>query len=211
MVAVHDEPGVRGHHPEIDDPGHLPAAVTTPAEFEQFVVDMFRAAEPDVGPVKVTLHDRIEGVDGVYDVDGSVRFRHLGMDFVVLIEAKMHAHPIKREVVQILHQKVQSVGAHKGVVVSTARFQRGALEFAKVHGVALVEVTEGRFTWLERSGSATAPITQEEAIRRGIEPLAGQAYTAGDGDGSTSVTLVSPECGDHVAELLLGVDPLARS
>ena len=31
----------------------------------------------------------------------------------------MHKNPIKRETVQVLHQKLQSVGAQKGVLVST--------------------------------------------------------------------------------------------
>ena len=85
------------------------------------------------------------GVDGSYDVDGTVRFRWGDLDFLVVIEAKYHRNPIKRDVVQVLHSKVQSVGAHKVVLVATAPFQRGALNFAKAYGIALVTVTEGRF------------------------------------------------------------------
>ncbi len=60
------------------------------------------------------------------------------MDFLVLV--KLHRNPIMREVVQVLRDKVQSVSAHKGVLVSSAPFQRGAIEYADAHGIALVHV-----------------------------------------------------------------------
>jgi len=184
---------------------HYPAAEATPAEFEQFVVDVFRAAEPNVGRVDVQLHEKVEGVDGSYDIDGTVRFQLGGMDFVVLVEAKMHKHPIKRELVQVLNQKVQSTGSHKGVMVSTSHFQSGALEFAKAHGVALVEVTEGRFTYVTRSADEVPVMTREDAARLGLAALVGHCYEAGDRPGSTAITVVSPDFPDYVAELLLGI------
>ena len=52
------------------------------------------------------------------------------MEFLIVVEAKKHRYPIKRELVQVLHSKIQSVGAHKGVMVSTAPYQNGALDSA---------------------------------------------------------------------------------
>lgn len=185
--------------------GHYPPADATPAEFEQFVVEVFRATGPEVDKLEVQLHERVGGVDGEYDMDGTVRFRWGGVDFLVLVEAKMHKDPIKRDVVQVLNQKVQSTGAQKGVVVSTSNFQKGALEFAKKHGIALVEVTEGRFTFHTRSATEMAPMTREEAADRGLPTFVGHCYRPADTPGSTLVTVISTEHPEYICELLLGL------
>jgi hypothetical protein len=86
--------------------------------------------------------------------------------------------------VLVLGSKIRSVRAHAGVIVSTAQFQRGALEFAKSHGVALVQVTDGRFTFVQRSTSPDPTPPSREAPRRSpvrrAAPLAalpsGRAY-----------------------------------
>lgn len=72
-----------------------PPADITPDEFEVFVVDLFSAVEPQVDDLRVTLNERVLGTDGSYDLDGSVRFRWGGLDFLVIIEAKHHRNPIK--------------------------------------------------------------------------------------------------------------------
>lgn len=186
--------------------GHYPPADATPAEFEQFVVDVFRATEPEVEHLDVQLHERVAGVDGEYDMDGTVRFRWGGVDFLVLIEAKMHKNPIKRDVVQVISQKVQSTGAHKGVVVSTSNFQKGAVEFAKEHGIALVEVTEGRFTYHTRSATEMVPMARQEAADHfGMPTFVGHCYGPADTPGSTLVTLISTQHAEYICELLLGI------
>ena len=78
----------------------------TPAQFEELVVQLLGSAEPVVDNLAVTLHEKITGVDGIYDFDATVRYRFAGMSFLVLVEAKLHKNPIKRELVQVLHQKV---------------------------------------------------------------------------------------------------------
>jgi hypothetical protein len=40
------------------------------------------------------------------------------MDFLMLVEAKRHKNPIKRELVQVLHSKLRSVGAHKAAMIA---------------------------------------------------------------------------------------------
>ena len=114
----------------------------SPVGFERFVAKLFRQIAPQAADLKVRLHEVVSGADGEYDVDATVRFRLGGLDFLVLVEAKKHKNAIKREVVQVLHSKVLSVGAQKGVVVSTAPFQRGAMEFAREHGIGLIRVTD---------------------------------------------------------------------
>jgi restriction endonuclease Mrr len=136
-------------------PAHHPPADITPAEFEVFVTSLFDALEDSgaISNLRVQNHEVIRGVDGTYDFDATARYELAGMSFLVLVEAKHHKNPIKRETVQVLHQKLQSVGAQKAVVVSTAPFQMGALEIALTHGIALVTVTEGRFTYYDSRSS----------------------------------------------------------
>ena len=51
------------------------------------------------------------------------------MTFRVLVECKRYSSRVKREVVQLLHQKLQSIGAHKGIVCCTSGLQ-GELKVA---------------------------------------------------------------------------------
>ncbi len=53
------------------------------------------------------------------------------MDFVVLVEAKRHKNPVKRELVQVLRDKLADVGAHTAAMIATAPYQLGALDYAK--------------------------------------------------------------------------------
>jgi Restriction endonuclease len=129
-----------------------PHPAITPGEFEEFVAgELLGAAGSEVDDLAVTVHEKIIGTDGAYDFDATVRYRFAGMAFLVVVEAKLHRNPIKRELVQILHQKIHSVGAHKGVMVATSPYQTGAVEFAKAHGIALVTVTESRFVFATRN------------------------------------------------------------
>jgi restriction system protein len=93
----------------------------------------------------------VEGSDGEYEIDVTVRFSAMGADYLTLVECKHHRNRVKRELVQALWTKVQSLGAHKGIMFSTAGFQSGAIEFAKAHGIALVHVADGRSFYFAKS------------------------------------------------------------
>lgn len=181
----------------------------TPSQFEEFVAEqLLGSARSEVSDLHVALHEKISGVDGTYDFDATVRYQFAGMSFLVLVEAKLHRNPIKRELVQVLFQKLQGVGAHKGVMVSTAPYQTGAIIFAKAHGIALVTVTEGRFVFETRSARAMRRIGHAgTAERLGSPTFVGHCYGPGDTPDSTRIWLMEPDstdCPVNVAELLLG-------
>lgn len=188
-----------------------PPADITPAEYESLVVDVFRAAETPLVKYEVALHDVIEASDGSYDFDGTVRFSVAGMDFLVLIEAKRHNNPIKREVVQALQQKKLSVGAQKAVLVSTSPFQRGAVDFAATHGVALMTLTEGRFAIEVRSSQSQSQSqsqwpTREEALDRyGLPVFVAKALYPGERPGAMAIADVSTSHPDWLQHWL--IDP----
>jgi hypothetical protein len=185
---------------------HYPAADITPAEFERFVVELLEAVSPSVEALDVTLHNRIQGVDGLYDFDATVRFRFGGMDFLVLVEAKRHTSPIKRELVQVLHDKLRSVGAQKAAMIATAPYQSGALKYAKTHGITLVTVTEGRFTYETRSISDPVTMSRQEARELvGLPDFVAHAYAPGRDPRSTRVMLLSAASPEDVAKELFGL------
>ncbi len=186
---------------------HYPPAQITPAEFEKFAVELISAGNPGLNDFRMQTHEAIEGVDGTYDFDATVRFRTLGMDFLIVVEAKQHANPIKRELVQVLHSKAVSVGAQKAVLVASARCQHGAINFAKTHGVALVLVTEGRFTFETKSADRRPALSREQAAAFGIPPLVGACFGPGDTDDALRITSVSPDRPDLVQEAIFGLDP----
>lgn len=180
-----------------------PPADITPAEFERFVAELFGVAATEVDGLDVRVLDTIAGVDGSYVFDATVRFTVAGLHMLVVVEAKRHGRSVERAFVQILHDKLRSVGAHKAVLVSTASFQRGALEYANVHGIALVTVTEGRFLFQTRSRHANQAPTREEAAERfGAPPFVAHVYRRTD----TGIEMKRLDGPDAVAEALLGID-----
>ncbi len=148
----------------------IPPIELAPAEFETFVAELFGQASPYVDGLMVTPQERIRGVDGDYDLDATVRYRWAGMDFLVVVEAKRHTGAIERQFVQVLDSKRASVGAHKAVLVSTAPFQSGAIEFADVHGIALVHIGGELQFVLRRPSNAPAPAVVAVArLWQGVE------------------------------------------
>lgn len=183
-----------------------PAENITPEEFEEFVAELLREGGPSLENYTVRAHEVIRGVDGEYDFDATVRFSVLDMDYLVLVEDKRHDHPIKRETVQVLHQKLQSVGAQKAVMIATAPFQRGAIEFAKTHGIALVMVSEGRFTFETRAAEPPPVMSREEAQDRyGLPTFVAVCFGPGAAPGSTTITTIDPDDSQRIQEDIFGL------
>lgn len=140
--------------------GPYPPLDPSPEEFEKYVKEILDAMRVGLDEYRSTHREKVAGSDGDYEFDITVRFSALGVKYLTLIECKRHATPIKREAVQTLWAKMQSVGAQKGIVFATSGFQSGAIEFANAHGVALVTIADGRSSYLTRaapSGSGLIP------------------------------------------------------
>ena len=93
--------------------------------------------------LEVQRLEKIEGSDGTYEIDVTARFEVLGASFLVLAECKHHKNPIKREAMQVLYDRLRAVGANKGMMFSTSGFQKGAIEFARAHRIALIQIVDG--------------------------------------------------------------------
>jgi hypothetical protein len=184
-----------------------PPAEMTPAQFEELVAAVLGAVAPYVENLEVKQLEKLSGVDGEYVFDATMRYTLGGMRFLVLVEAKRYTDPVKRDLVQILHSKLQSVGAQKAVMISTAPFQKGAKVYAETHGIALATVTEGRFVYHTRGAGDAPPLSREEAAALGIPDFVAHAYGKGETPGSTTITLLCTDRPDLITEALLGIEP----
>ena len=104
-------------------------------------------------------------IKGQYQIDVYAEFIALSVKFKVIVECKRCTKPVEREKVVILADKVWSLGAHKGVLISTSGFQKGALEYAKKHGIALLQIFDKHVMNIQNSLYPTNLI-QTEFIRQ---------------------------------------------
>lgn len=123
----------------------------TPREYELTVKSILDGAAIDLIEFHSEHLEKVDGVDGSYIIDVTVRFNALGANFLVLVECKHERRKVERQDVQVLHDKVRSTGAQKGMLFSVAGFQGGAIEYADVHGIALVQLASGRSTWVTKN------------------------------------------------------------
>lgn len=126
----------------------------TPTEFEKCCYDFLNGyAEKEKLPdFKITHNKRIRAYDGKYQIDVYAEFTAMGAKFKVLCECKRYKNRVNRDKVAILHNKLESIGAHKGILISTSDFQSGAVEYAKEHGIALIKAEDYHFEYLAHSG-----------------------------------------------------------
>lgn len=123
----------------------------SPSEFEQFTMSLLENAIKDVSNAKVEHNELIQTPDGEYQIDGTIRFEIMGVKYLTLVECKMYKGPISREKVQVLYDKLRAIGAQKGILATTSYFQSGAINYALSHGIALVQIIDGKLTYEVRS------------------------------------------------------------
>ena len=129
----------------------------TPRDYELLVKGILDAAAGQLVDYHSEHLTSLSGADGEYVIDVVATFSALGAKFVVLVECKHQARKIERQDVQVLHSKLQSLAANKGMLFSVSGFQSGAVEYAAAHGIALVEVATGVSNWHTRSAGPPSP------------------------------------------------------
>jgi len=123
----------------------------TPEQFERYSLDILAEQTKNLENL-IIEHDKIiKTFDGNYQIDGYIEFSLMGVTYKTLVECKHYKTAINREKVQILHSKISSIGAHKGILISTSNFQSGAIGYAKQHGIALIQLTDAMNDYQARS------------------------------------------------------------
>lgn len=120
----------------------------TSEQFETTVREILDGLGASLKSFATRHKERLTGVDGSYEIDVTARFGAMGAKFLVLVECKHQRTPVKRDAVQILHDRIRSTGAHKGILFSSSGFQKGAIQYALTHGIALVRVADQTTAWL---------------------------------------------------------------
>ncbi len=120
-------------------------ASVSPTEFEKLCLEILKSyAEAEhLSDFSIQHNVSIPADDGTYQIDVYARFVAMGVEFKVIAECKRYSSPVSREKVAVLADKVKSLGAHKGIMISTCGFQSGAYEYARKHGIALLQIIDG--------------------------------------------------------------------
>lgn len=117
----------------------------SPTEFEKYCEEILKGygEKEQLRNFDIKHNVEISTHDGVYQIDLYATYTALGETaFKIVCECKRYKSSVKRDVVVALYGKVQSIGAHKGILISTSAFQKGAIQYAKEHGIALIQMTE---------------------------------------------------------------------
>ena len=111
-------------------------AKISPTEFERYCYNILNsyAENENLKDFTISHNKKIESHDGIYQIDIYAEFTAINVKFRVIAECKRYTYPIEREKIVILADKVQSLGAQKGIFISTSGFQSGAITYAKEHG-----------------------------------------------------------------------------
>ena len=138
----------------------------TPTEFELHCMEILRGyAEEEKLPAFNIEHDvMLTASDGTYQIDVYATYTALGAEMKILAECKQYKKRVGRDKVEVLESRLRSLGAQKGILLSTAGFQSGAIDFAKAHGIALVQVFDTHEKWYSHSGGPDEVIDEDDPI-----------------------------------------------
>lgn len=89
---------------------------------------------------KVRRNRRMRGRKSghMHQIDLTVELTVADLDFLILVECKHYNARVKVDDLLTFAQRIDDIGANKGIVVTTVGYQRGALKVAKGHRIALV-------------------------------------------------------------------------
>lgn len=138
----------------------------TPTEFELHCMEILRGyAEEEKLPAFNIEHDvKLTASDGTYQIDVYATYTALGTEMKILAECKQYKKRVGRDKVEVLESRLRSLGAQKGILLSTAGFQSGAIDFAKAHGIALVQMFDTHEKWYSHSGGPDEVIDEDDPI-----------------------------------------------
>ena len=99
----------------------------SPIDFEKYCYKILKgyAEEERLKDFSIEHNKKIKVSDGKYQIDIYASFIALECEIKILCECKRYKKPVNRDKVVILHKKLDSLGAHKGILMTNNRFQSG--------------------------------------------------------------------------------------
>jgi len=76
-----------------------------------------------------------------YKIDISYKFSLFETDYLTLIECKCWNSYVTREKINSFKAILEDLKAHKGIVVTTKGFQKGAVKYARSQNIGLIKIT----------------------------------------------------------------------
>ncbi|NQT78070.1 MAG: restriction endonuclease [Bacteroidetes bacterium] len=119
----------------------------SPTVFEEQVKKFFSDKGHNFRLIEVVHDKKIKTIDQEYQIDVYYEFEQANVLFKVLVECKKYKGAITRELVQVLSDKISETGCHKGILVSSSGFQKGAISYAKRKGIALIRILKGEMLY----------------------------------------------------------------
>ena len=118
----------------------------SPVEFEKFCLEILKAyaEEEKLKDFKITHNKKFILDDESYQIDIYAEFTALNVKMKVIIECKNIKRSVERNEVVVLIDKVRTLGANKGILISTSGFQKGSTAKAKRNGIALLQILDKR-------------------------------------------------------------------
>ena len=125
----------------------------SPEEFECYCLEVLRvyAEKEKLTDFSIEHNVKVPASDGIYQIDVLCQFKALNVNIKVLVECKQYKKPVPREKVELLYSRLNSLGMHKGILISTSGFQHGAIRYAVAHGVALIQLADKEIDFIVAS------------------------------------------------------------
>ncbi len=125
----------------------------TPVDFEKLCLDLLMKTKDfkKINTISIQHNKKITSSDGEFQLDGYIEYEFLNVRHKVIIECKKHTRPVQRSAIMELKAKLESIGAQKGIIMSTSGFQTGAIEYAQQHGIGLIRVVEKTLMTIQNS------------------------------------------------------------
>jgi len=168
-------------------------------EFEEAAKAILEEAGATISKFKVNGKKKFTSDDGEYEIDASVEFTILGgAEFFVLVEcrAKKQGNSVTRDEILAFYGKMQSLSAQKGIFFTTSGYQKGAIEYAKKHSIALVQVVDGKSLYITK-GAGVKNVTPPPWVK--LPKYAGWLISLAEKN-KTSYSLVRPEIQKELLE-----------
>lgn len=129
------------------------SAEISPIDFEKFCMETLKAyaQRENLTGFSIEHNQIVNAHDGAYQIDAIGGFFALGTKIKLIVECKKYSRPIEREKVSVLFGKQQSLGANKSIFMSTSGFQSGAVQYAKEHGIALIQIIDESVKYIQDS------------------------------------------------------------
>ena len=118
----------------------------TPVQYEELVHKLFSKElekHVDLANFRIFHNKRYSGKSGHrHQIDVSAEFKIAGVKILIVIECKLYKRNVGIDDIMELTTRLDDIGAHKGVLVTTIGFQAGAAKMARSRGIALVRACD---------------------------------------------------------------------